>query len=113
MFSDLMTSTMKSEPGRPSAGWGRGCGVPLVSAATTAADGRAAEGAGPAVAAAFAPFVAPAAAPATATPARNLRRSTFGPGFLVAIPHPSREKLLPRTRPATREDRKSITQTVA
>src|ERR1700688_2551110 len=77
-----MTSTMKSEPGVPSA-----CtdtfGAP-VSAAATAAEGRSAEGRMAAVGAA-AEVAALAAssggaalsAPVTATPARNLRRSNL------------------------------------
>src|SRR5262245_39196289 len=76
MSSDLITSTMKSEPGMP-AGFAEICGVP-VSAAATAAEGRNADGRGAfsmiGEVAALAPSEA-LAAPANATPARNLRRS--------------------------------------
>src|SRR5262245_43868526 len=77
MSSDLITSTMKSEPGMP-AGFAEICGVP-VSAAATAAEGRNADGRGAfsmiGEVAALAPSEVALAAPANATPARNLRRS--------------------------------------
>src|ERR1700722_16282122 len=81
MSSDLITSTMKSEPAAPSfAPAGSAFGVPT-SAAATIADGRAADGTGramgvSAVAAASAGAAPVAAAPATAAPVKNLRRLT-------------------------------------
>src|SRR5215208_6840312 len=82
-----MTSTMKSEPGRP-ARCGISFGMP-VSAATWCAVGGSAEGilAAPAGGvAAFVTWVAVVvAAPATATPARNFRRLTSRFGCFRAI----------------------------
>src|SRR5258708_29342940 len=83
MSSDLMTSTMKSEPTGP-LWWANSFGVP-VSAAATLADGRSAEGTrGVAIAsgavAACAAVVAEAAGAATATPDRDLRGVAFGCG---------------------------------
>src|SRR5262249_59977228 len=79
MSGVLMTSTMKSDPAGLLAG-GRAGGTP-VSAAATGAEGGSAEGRGGAPVADVADVAALAAAgataPATATPARNLRRSTF------------------------------------
>src|SRR5262245_49808191 len=82
MSSVLMTSTMKSEPATPPMRLRSFCGV-LVSAAMVDAVGGSADGtravAAPDVAAALAACgVTAPAAPATATPFRNLRRSTFG-----------------------------------
>src|SRR5262249_24223931 len=86
MSSVLMTSTMKSDPGTPLSLSTSSLGVP-VSAAATAADGRSADGrgAGAPVGCVTSPVAAPAAcgatalaAPASATPVRNLRRSTSG-----------------------------------
>src|SRR5262249_16471316 len=79
MSSVLMSSTMKSDPAGLLA-CGSAGGTP-VSAAATAAEGGSAEGRGGAPVADVADVAALAAAgataPATATPARNLRRSTF------------------------------------
>src|SRR5262245_53382231 len=85
MSSVLMTSTMKSDPAVPPIRLRSFCGVP-VSAAMVHAVGGSAEGtravAVPAVDAASAACgVTAPAAPATATPFRNLRRSTFGESF--------------------------------
>src|SRR5262245_51751477 len=71
MLSERITSTMKSEPGRPGDA-GNAAGT-SVSAAVAAADGNFTAGA----AAASCGVATVEAAPATATPARNLRRSTF------------------------------------
>src|SRR6476659_1861610 len=83
MSSVLMTSTMKSEPATPPIRAASFGGVP-VSTATVQAVGGKADGTraavAPAAPVAFAACGATAlAAPATATPVRNLRRSTFGP----------------------------------
>src|ERR1700722_85527 len=85
MSSDLITSTMKSEPAAPSfAPAGNARGVPTSAAApmagARAADGRrcAAAGSGGVAASALAGAPPVAAAPATAAPVRNLRRLTFG-----------------------------------
>src|SRR5262245_47793936 len=81
MFSVLMTSTMKSEPAGPLA-CGNAGGTP-VSAAATAPEGGNAEGRrgsgslGDVAEVAALAGVTAVAAPATATPARNLRRSTL------------------------------------
>src|SRR5262245_2353525 len=85
MSSVLMTSTMKSEPGRPPIRAVSFPGVP-VSVAIVWNVGGSAEGSRGAtlVGAACAPFggtVVAVAAPATATPARNLRRLTSGRWF--------------------------------
>src|SRR5712691_1016535 len=93
MFSVLMTSTMKSDP---SGACARGsAGGVAVSTAATCADGRCADGIarpGPvsdvAVVAALATSgdgETAVAAPATATPARNLRRFTWGRGSFRAM----------------------------
>src|SRR5262245_23933007 len=89
MSSVLMTSTMKSEPGTPPIRFCGSCGVPVSAAIWRAVGGRAdgaradaAPAAGIALAAGGATVVA---APVTATPARNLRRSTFKPESLRAI----------------------------
>src|ERR1700730_13767494 len=71
MPSERITSTMKSEPGRPGdAGSAAGTSV---SAAWAAAEGNFTAGA----AAALCGTATVEAAPAPATPTRNLRRSTF------------------------------------
>src|SRR5215468_7186623 len=86
MFSDLMTSTMKSEFGLPAR-----CGMlfgTLVSAAIWWAVGGSAEGSrftSAAVVPGVAALAAVADAPATATPARNLRRLTSGRESFRAI----------------------------
>src|SRR5262245_21837497 len=95
MSSDLMTSTMKSDPSgrlvRASS-----FGVPVSAAARRAvggsADGRggAAGGVCAGVAAAAPVGGAALAAPATATPARNLRRSNFASLSLRDIVAPFR-----------------------
>src|SRR5262249_5090727 len=93
MSSVLMTSTMKSDPAGPLACGSVG-GTP-VSAAATAAEGGSADGRGSAapgtaaeVAAAPGGVATALAAPATATPARNLRRFTFGCPSLRAMSLP-------------------------
>ena len=87
-----MTSTMKSEPGRPPMR-GSSFGVP-VSAAATCTEGGSADGRGAAAASGEVAVVArigdaggvtAVAAPATATPARNLRRLTSGRGSFRAM----------------------------
>src|ERR1700704_3587608 len=92
MSSVLMTSTMKSDPGRPLSRLISG-GVP-VSAAAMAALGRSAEGRGLTAAGASTEVTALApldggtalAAPATATPAKNLRRLNLGRDSSRAMP---------------------------
>src|SRR5262245_9215579 len=83
----LITSTMKSEPATPPMRLVSIRGVPVSAAICVAvggnADGRPA-GADPAAGVAFATDGA-TAAPATATPVKNLRRSTFGPEILRAM----------------------------
>src|SRR3954463_15584889 len=87
IFVDLITSTMKSEPGRP-ARCGISFGTP-VSVAIWCAVGGSAAGIFAAPAGGVAAFVTVAAvvaeAPATATPARNFRRLTSGRGSFRAI----------------------------
>src|SRR4030081_2535746 len=101
MSSDLMTSTIKSEPAGPLPRLGS-CGVPT-SAAATLAEGGSADGsragsiglgAGAAKEVAGAAPCAVTAAPATAAPDRNLRRLTLGSPCRLAI------KNLPAGRPA-------------
>src|SRR4029079_7843672 len=87
MSSVLITSTMKSDPATPPIRFSSAAGT-LVSAAMVCAVGGNAEGkraaAEPSATAAFAACgVSVPAAPATATPVRNLRRSTFGPESFV------------------------------
>src|SRR5689334_10433295 len=86
MSSVLMTSTMKSEPATPPMRLSSAAGVP-VSAAMVCAVGGSAEGRRAGAAAATVALAACGArlpaAPATATPVRNLRRSTFGPESFV------------------------------
>src|SRR5262245_20663715 len=86
MSSDLITSTMKSEPGTPPRR-GSSFGVPASAAATrmvgASADGgraSAAFGEDDEGAAALTGDTTVVAAPAVATPARNLRRLTAGRG---------------------------------
>src|SRR5438093_12880017 len=87
--SDLSTSTMKSEPGRPRRVPGAVCTLWVAnSACASAVDGRVAAGlaaASLAAAAAAWPFSVAetaVAAPVMATPARNLRRLTSVRAFL-------------------------------
>src|ERR1700704_141018 len=88
MLSDLSTSTMKSEPGRP----GRVPGGTSTrgvanSACAAAVDGLLAAGLAACTAAAAFPFSGTdtaVAAPVMATPARNLRRLTSVGAFLRA-----------------------------
>src|SRR5712671_5334662 len=101
MSSDLMTSTMKSDPAGPLPRLGS-CGVPT-SAAATLAEGGSADGsragsiglgAGAAKDVAGDAPCAVTAAPATAAPDRNLRRLTLGSPCRLAM------KNLPAGRPA-------------
>src|SRR5262249_37154687 len=83
MSSDLITSTMKSEPAAPPVPRGAVCGVPPSAAAVWAfgppAGGLRSGAIASGPVAANAPGAAVvAAAPATATPDRNLRRLAFG-----------------------------------
>src|SRR5215510_2576300 len=80
-----MTSTMKSEPARPTIGFTSV--TTLASSAIWCAVGRTAEGILAAAVGGVAAFatLADAAAPATAAPARNLRRLTSGRESLRAI----------------------------
>src|ERR1700730_17607394 len=107
MSSDLMTSTMKSEPAGP---WPRlgSCGVPP-SAAATLAEGGSADGsragsiglgAGAAKDVAGDAPCAVTAAPATAAPDRNLRRLTLGSPCRLAI---KTSLLVARPEPPPRE----------
>src|SRR5260221_12038634 len=86
MSSVLVTPTIKSDPATPPIRFSSACGVP-VSAAMVCAVGGSAEGrragAAPATVALAACGASAPAEPATATPVRNLRRSTFGPGSFV------------------------------
>src|SRR5882757_1189244 len=86
MSSVLMTSTMKSDPATPPIRFSSACGT-LVSAAMVCVVGGSTEGrragAAPAMVALAACGAIVPAAPATATPVRNLRRSTFGPESFV------------------------------
>src|SRR6185503_6318939 len=93
MFNVLMTSTMKSDP---SGACARGSdGGVAVSTAATCADGRSADGiarpgpvgdvAGAAAWAISGDGETAVAAPATATPARKLRRFTWGRGSFRAM----------------------------
>src|SRR2546427_1530004 len=90
--SDLSTSTMKSEPGRPGRVPGATCTRWVANSACAAAvDGRVA--AGLAASTAAAAFPSPVtdtavAAPVIATPARNLRRLTSVGAFLRATTFP-------------------------
>src|SRR5712691_7077644 len=90
--SDLSTSTMKSEPGRPGRVPGATCTLWVANSACAAiVDGRVA--AGLAASTAAAAFPSPAtdtavAAPVIATPARNLRRLTSVGAFLRATVFP-------------------------
>src|SRR6266850_3684281 len=87
--SDLSTSTMKSEPGRPGSVPGADCTFRVANSACAAAvDGRCAAGLAASTAAAGPP--APVtdtavAAPVIAAPARNLRRLTSVRAFLRAM----------------------------
>src|SRR5882757_4488838 len=86
MSSVLMTSTMKSDPATPPIRFRSACGT-LVSAAMVCVVGGSTEGrragAAPATVALAACGAMVPAAPATATPVRNLRRSTLGPESFV------------------------------
>src|SRR5258705_450198 len=96
MSSDLMTSTMKSDPAGPLPRLGS-CGVPTSAAATLAEGGSAGSiglGAGAAKDVAGDAPCAVTAAPATAAPDRNLRRLTLGSPCRLAIEN------LPAGRPS-------------
>src|SRR5437773_6082384 len=91
ILSDLSTSTMKSEPGRPGRVPGGTCTRWVAnSACASTVDGRVAAGLAASAVAAF-PFPATdtaVAAPVIATPARNLRRLTSVGAFLRATTFP-------------------------
>src|SRR4029079_4302575 len=87
MSSVLITSTMKSEPATPPMRLVSTCGVPVSVAICVAVGGNAdgtPAGALHAAGTALA-TCGVTAAPATATPVKNLRRSTFGPETLRAM----------------------------
>src|ERR1700680_720667 len=89
MPSDLMTSTMKSEPARPPSGestFGSSVSAAICCAVGRSTDGilAAATGGGAALAASGVDATV-VAAPAPATPARNFRRLTSGREFFRAI----------------------------
>src|SRR5690348_2231077 len=84
MPSDLITSTMKSEPGTP---WMRDCASAAgtsLSACAAFAEGGTAEGFRGDFSWATAAGVRAVAAPAAIAPVRNLRRPAFGPERFVA-----------------------------
>src|ERR1039458_7615166 len=88
MSSDLITSTMKSEPGVPlvfSRTWGTPVSVAATRAVGGSTDGRLALGASVGVEVSATAGATADAAPATATLVRNLRRSTPDTGLLLAM----------------------------